>query len=134
MLFWKVKAPVISTSSYTRMRNSALSIYRERERKSKRKPYIRSAYFKKEKIFLHHFWNHLFEKNPKDRMRRMKFFGCALELLEHSTYPPEINYQTKKETLYRFYGKTSNDLAFVAQVKERNSTGNKFIISVFPWQ
>lgn len=37
--------------------------------KTKRKPYLRSTYFKGEKIFLNLFWAHLYKKNQWERRR-----------------------------------------------------------------
>ncbi len=48
---------------------------------------MRSAYFNKEKIFLDLFWTHLFMKqNQRDRLRRIKFFAVAIDLIMNCHY------------------------------------------------
>lgn len=100
---------------------------------TKRMPYVRSKYFHGEKIFLRLFWKHLFEKHEKDRVRRLKYFNCALDLLRNSTYNPETreNFKQKNELLHRFRGTVGTD-NFIVQVKENKRSKRKDFISVYP--
>lgn len=109
-------------------------IYRDVTHKTKRKPYIRSAYFKKQKVFLNVFWQHLQTKNPRDRFQRLKFFACALDLMKNSTCAPESkdNPNNPEELVHRFYGLTRNKEVFYVQIKEDKRTGSKYFLSVFP--
>ena len=49
---YKVKTKRLSGTHFPRLLKKALSSYKEIRRKTKRRPYVRSAYFKKDKIFL----------------------------------------------------------------------------------
>lgn len=98
---------------------------------------MRSAYFNKSKIFLAIFWEHLFSKeNWKDRVRRLRYFIAAVELLEKSRFEPRSkeNPNKKGEILHRFTGITKDNVVFYVQVKENKNTGQKHLISVFPEQ
>lgn len=132
--YWMVKNNLLSGHNYSVLRNRALELFKEVQKKSKRKPYIRSKYFRKKKVFLHYFWTHLFEKNPKDRSRRLKYLPCAFELIKYSTFSPEIVEPNKKDALkwYRFMGTTANKQAFIVQIKE-SKNGKLYFISVFPF-
>jgi len=104
------------------------------KRKTKRKPYIRSAYFKKQKIFFDFFWIHLTQKNPRQRRIRLQYFPCAVELLKNSNNPPvsKINPNKSTEVLHRFAGLTRNKELFFVQIKENIKTDKKYLMSIFP--
>lgn len=135
MNFYKTKANKIKGTSYKEVHRQTRKIYDEIAKKTKRKAYIRSAYFKKEKVFLDLFWSHLFEKKHlSDLLRRLKFYPCALELIQFSKHSPsvKINPNKSSEILYRFAGITSGKEAFFVQIK-RNKRGNrKWLMSIFP--
>ena len=135
MQYYRVKSRVIPGSSYSQVRNFALQYYRCIAHTTKRLPYIKSIYFKKRKIFLHHFWQHLFEKTPKDRTRRLRFFMCGIELIRTTRYKPEIMVSKKsnREKWYRFFGKTQNNEKFVVQIKETKQN-QLFLMSIFPYK
>ncbi|MDD5725953.1 MAG: hypothetical protein PHC53_00875 [Patescibacteria group bacterium] len=135
MKVYKTKARKFSGSDFHEVNQKASSLYSTIKKRSKRRAYIRSAYFKKDKIFLDLFWSHLFEKqNWRDRVRRIKYFGCAIELINHSRFEPKSkeNHNQPSEILHRFYGITADDELFCAQIKEYKKNGQKFLISVFP--
>jgi len=103
--------------------------------RTKRQPYVRSAYFNKDKVFIQPFWQHLWEKgNWRDRARRARFLPCALELLRHSRLVPRTqeNPNDRNELLHRFYGVTEAGEHFVVQVSENKRTNRKNFMSVFP--
>ena len=102
--------------------------------KSKRRPYVKSAYFG-EKIFLDNYWPHLKEKTPSDQIRRLKFFEVALELIQKSKMRPmfESRDEMKKEALYRFLGK-ADEKYFVVQIKEDLKRSQKFLMSAFEYR
>lgn len=135
MQYYRVKAPLIKGNSYSQIRNLSLQYYREIAHRTKRLPYIKSTYFGKRKIFLHHFWQHLFEKNPKDRMRRLRFFLCGIELIQTTQYQPEVitSKASNKETWYRFFGEALNEEKFVVQVKQTKKQ-QLFLMSIFPYK
>ncbi len=135
MQAYKTKSGKLPGTNYREVRRKAFAIYQEIKRKSKRKPYIRSAYFKKDKIFLDLFWSHLFEKrNFADLMRRIKLYPCAIELIQKSKFEPtsKENPNKKSEILHRFTGQISDGTVFRVQIKEQKPTGKKWLISIFP--
>lgn len=89
-------------------------IYRTLESKSKRKPYIRSVYFKKDKIFFDYFWKHLSQKNRRIRTARLKYFHAALDLIKNTHHHPisKENPNRREEILHRFYGLTREKFLF----------------------
>jgi len=135
MKSYRTKTKKLSGSDFHEVHRRALNLYKEIKKKTKRRPYIRSAYFKKDKIFLELFWQHLFDKpNWRDRTRRLKYFPCAIELIRKSGFEPESKENPNKRTeiLHRFGGVTKENDMFFAQIKEDKRTGQKFLISVFP--
>ena len=134
MKTFKTKFAILAGTDYKEINKKAFGFYNQIRRKTKRRPYVRSAYFKKDKIFLGLFWSHLNGKNRWDRMRRMKFFNCAIELIEHSKFEPTSKENPNKPTeiLHRFAGITKNNDLFFVQIKEEKRTGEKWLLSVFP--
>jgi hypothetical protein len=108
----------------------ARKLYNNFAKSTKRNPYVRSAYFRKEKVFLKLFWEHLFQKSAGERTRRIKYYQAALDLLQHTMCEPDIH-RVGDESRYRFYGQTKSGDSFVVQVKETRQ-GNKYHMSVFP--
>jgi len=111
----------------------ARGIYRQVEKRTKRKAYVRSAYFHKEKIFFDFFFSHLNQKNRKTKTLRLKLLPCALELIELSFLPPQQkdNPNISGEVLYRFGGILRDKKVIVVQIKEDKKTKQKFLMSVF---
>jgi hypothetical protein len=95
---------------------------------------VRSNYFTKDKIFINNFWDHLNQKSPTERVRRLKLYPCALDLLRKSTYPPDSIFSRVEGDiiLHRFYGQTRDGDHFCVQVKENKRNNRKEFISVFP--
>jgi hypothetical protein len=132
---YKTKVRKFSGSDFHEVHQNAFGLYTEIKKKSKRRAYVRSNYFNKDKIFLDLFWQHLFTKqNWRDRVRRMKYFGCAIELIKKSSFEPKSKENPNKSTeiLHRFYGITAEHELFCIQIKEDKKRGQKFLISVFP--
>lgn len=134
MKTYKTKSIILAGTSYKEISKKAFGLYNGIRRKTKRRPYVRSAYFKKDKIFLGLFWTHIYNKNYWDQMRRMKFFGCALELIQNSRFEPTSKENPNKPTeiLHRFAGVTKNNDLFFVQIKEDKRTSEKWLVSVFP--
>ena len=135
MKIYKAKTKQIPGSDFREVNRKIHDLYAKIKRKSKRRPYVRSAYFKKEKIFLELFWKHLYEKeNFRDKIRRMKYFGCAIELIEKSRFKPisKMNPNNPKEMFHRFYGLTAENELFCVQIKENTKNSQKYLISMFP--
>jgi hypothetical protein len=132
---YHTKSKKFAGTSWADVNKKAFTLYKQIKAKTKRRPYIKSAYFKKDKIFLGIYWSHLHEKkNLKDKTRRVKFFGCAVELIKNSTFKPasKENPNNKDEIIHRFAGLTADNELFFVQIKEEKRTGKKWLISTFP--
>jgi len=132
---YKTKSGKLTGSDLKEVRQKAWNFYQIIKKRSKRRAYIRSAYFRKEKIFIDLFWQHIFEKeNWKDRVRRLKYFPAGIELVQKSTLEPSSKENPNKssELLHRFKGSTPEKEIFYVQIKENKKTSQKFLISIFP--
>lgn len=132
---YKTKARPFAGTSYQEIKKKAFGLFNEIKKKTKRKPYIRSAYFDKQKVFFELFWEHLFKKNFWDQMRRMKFFPCGIELVQKSRFEPTTkdNPNKQNEILYRFVGVSSDGQKFFVQIKtSKKKDGTKWLLSIFP--
>lgn len=135
MNFYKVKSKKIVGTSYKEIHRNALRFYAKVVSQTKRRSYVRSAYFNKDKVFLDLFWDHLYKKeNHRDKKRRLKFLSCAIELIKNSTLTPASmkNPNKPSETLHRFLGTTPDHEKFTVQIKESSKSKQKYFISVFP--
>lgn len=134
MKFYKTRAEKLTGSGLEEIYKKAFRIYRLIRARSKRRPYIRSNYFQKQKIFLPIFWSHIHQKHASERLRRLPFFSCAIDLLIHSRVEPQtkVNAEKTSELLHRFGGTTKHGEIFYVQVKEDRATGEKWLLSVFP--
>lgn len=135
MQYYRTRSSKYPGSSFHEVYKKAHACHVKIKKRSKRRTYIRSAYFRKDKIFLDLFWQHLFAKeNWRDRVRRMKYFKCAIELMQKSRFEPKSKENPNKpsEILHRFYGITAGHEPFCVQIKEDKRNGQKFLISIFP--
>lgn len=136
MKAFQTKKYIIHGTSFSEIKKKALFSYSQIKTLTKRRPYIRSAYFKKDKIFLELFWKHLYEKqNFRDKIRRLKYFDCAIELIKHSNIEPisKENPNKSSEIFHRFTGITSQQDIFFVQIKEDKKTNQKWLMSAFPF-
>ena len=134
MIFYQTKTKKLPGTNYSEVRRHALFILKQIKKRTKRRPYIRSAYFNKQKIFFDYFWIHLLQKNLKERTKRLKHFSCSLDLIRNSKVAPtsKENIDNKNEMLHRFAGKTKDKEVFFAQIKENKKSGKKYLMSCFP--
>ena len=134
MQYYKTRARKLPGTHWPRLLKTALGIYKEITSKTKRRPYVRSAYFDKQKVFLGLFWQHLHEKNLRDKARRVAFFPCAMELIQKTRQEPtsKENPNRKGEIVHRFAGSTPDNEIFFVQIKEDRRTNQKWFMSVFP--
>lgn len=134
MRVYETRYKKIPGTGFAEVKGPAWAIYNHYVARTKRKPYIRSAYFKSDKIFLEYFWFHLWKKNWRDRMRRLKYLPAALDLIKNSTFEPltKENPNGTGELLHRFAGLTKDEALFYVQIKEDKKTNKKFLISIFP--
>jgi hypothetical protein len=132
---YQTKSRKLPGTQFSEISKQATRLYQTIKKKTKRRPYVRSTYFRKEKIFLPLFWQHLHEKmSHKDKARRLKYFPCGIELLKNCRSTPIIkpNPNKKSEILYRFTGITPDGEIFFVQVKESKGNKEKWLISIFP--
>lgn len=134
MKFYKSNAPKFAGTSFEEVVRKARALTKQIEHKTKRRAYVRSAFFKKDKIFLDYFWPHLNQKPPRERKKRLAYLPCGIELIEKSRIEPtsRVNPNRKSEVLYRFAGATPSGELFFVQIKEDTKSGNKYLMSVFP--
>jgi hypothetical protein len=135
MRVYKTKVGKLSGTDFYEVRAAAAILFKEIKSKSRRQPYVRSVYFKKDKVFLNLFWQHLFDKgNWRDRMRRLQYFEASLELIEHTHIEPQSkkNPNRANEMLHRFTGLTKDGDFFFVQIKESLTNKKKFLMSIFP--
>ena len=125
MKIYKTKTDKLTGTDFHEVNQKASVLYQKIKRKSKRRPYVRSTYFNKDKVFLGLFWQHLFDKpNWRDRVRRLKYFPCAIELIKNTKFEPisKENPNKQAEILHRFAGATkANDRELI---KNRLSEGD----------
>mgnify|MGYP001566898429 CR=1 FL=1 len=135
MKIHKIKLAKLTGTDFHDVNQKAFGLYNQIRRKTKRRPYVRSAYFNKEKIFLELFWQHLFDKsNWRDRARRLRYFPCAIELIKDSRQEPASKENPNKPTeiLHRFAGVTKDKDLFYVHIKEDKKSGRKWLMSMFP--
>ena len=134
MQIYQTRKNKLTGTNYKEINKQASLFYNEIKKGSKRKHYIRSKFFNKQKIFFDFFWQHIHDKRPKERVRRLKFLPCAIDLLKHSYHVPitKENPNKKNEILHRFKGVTKNGERFCVQVKEIKKNNKKYLISCFP--
>ncbi len=125
---------MLTGESYRDLERKARTIHNAIARKTKRNTYVRSVYFKKSKIFIKLFWEHLNQKSQHDRRRRLKYYAAAIDLLQHSSVEPVVkqNPNSHNQVLYRFSGLTKDGAMYFVQVKEDLHSNNKYFMSVFP--
>jgi hypothetical protein len=131
---YKTKIKRIPGTNYDEIHKDVRRIYKKITSTTKRRAYIRSAYFKGQKIFLNLFWQHIFDKVIVDRVRRLKQYPCALDLIKNSKIKPLSleNPSNPSEILHRFAGRNGNNQIFYVQIKEDKKSGEKSLVSVFP--
>jgi hypothetical protein len=134
MIFYQTKTKKLPETNYSEVRKHALFILNQIKRKTKRRPYIRSAYFDKQKIFFDYFWIHLAQKNLREKIRRIKYLPCTIDLIRNSKIAPTSieNADNRNEMLHRFVGKTKDKEVFFVQIKENKKNGKKYLMSCFP--
>lgn len=135
MKVYKSKYLQISTTSHAYvMRAARYEYHKIQKRTPRRQAYVRSQYFKKDKVFINQFWEHLKQKRLGDQVRRAKLFICAVDLIRYSTYSPDTIYkhEDRDTALHRFYGQTKDGICFSVQIRENKRSGRKDFMSVFP--
>lgn len=112
----------------------ARQAFRALQRKTKRRPHVRSAYFNKDKIFFDFFWHHMQRKSVVDRARRLKYFPCALEVLRQSRQDPGtfVDKYQPNVIKHEFQGKAPDGMTFSIIVQQDRKKGEKQLLSIYP--
>ncbi len=121
-------------SNYNKVVRAARLEHRALQKNAPRRlAYVKSRYFKGKKIFIDEFWMHLKQKPPADRVRRLRLYACAIDLIMNSPFEPttRINQNKPGEKLHRFTGLSANDEIFYVQIRE-SKKGRKYFMSTFP--
>lgn len=128
------KSPKIHGTGYQEIHKYAFISFKRIKARTKRRPYVKSAYFGNQKIFFDYFWKHLMQKSWKMRAQRLKYFDCAVELIRKSRQHPVSKENPNKPTeiLHRFAGITKDKDLFIVQIKEDKKTDKKYFMSAFP--
>ncbi|MDO8430530.1 MAG: hypothetical protein Q7S72_00880 [Candidatus Taylorbacteria bacterium] len=131
---YNTKVKKLTGNNYNELYAKAKFIYNNIASKTKRRPYLRSKFFKKEKVSLDLFWVHLMDKNKDDRVRRLKQYNCGLDLIKKSFHSPiaKLNPNNHSEMLYRFIGLNGDHDIFYVQIKENIKSKEKSLMSTFP--
>ncbi len=131
---YKSKFNQTSGSNFSEVRKKVNLIFKQIKSKTKRRPYVKSAYFNKSKIFVSQFFSHTFEKNWRDATRRLKLFECGIDLIKNNKVNPSSKDDPNNPgfILHRFTGLTKQNELFYVQVKENKKSGEKFLLSIFP--
>jgi hypothetical protein len=105
---YKSKYDSFGTSYSEAMKAARQEYHSIQKRTPRRQAYIRSAYFKKDKIFVNQFWVHLDQKSSADRLRRLKLYKCAIDVIRNCPYAPETMQNPNKadESLHRYKAQT----------------------------
>ena len=104
------------------------------KRTPRRHAYVRSQYFRRDKVFVNQFWEHLKQKRGGDQLRRLKLYSCAIDLIRNTTASPDtiFGYDDMNIALHRFYGQTKDGEYYCVQIKQDKRTGRKDFMYVFP--
>ncbi|MBU0731515.1 hypothetical protein KKC88_01375 [Patescibacteria group bacterium] len=134
MQIYQTKESILPGTSYKEVREQAILMIKQVKKGTKRKPYIRSVYFKRQKVFFDFFWAHLLEKNPKERFRRLKYLAAGIEVIKKTRHDSATQENPHKsgEILHRFAGLTREKELFYVQIKEDKRTHAKYFMSIFP--
>ena len=134
MEIYQSQSKEIPGDSFKDVEKIAKTQFKLIKKKAKTIPFVRSVYFKKNKVFLNIFWSHLYEKREVERRRRLRYFECAIDLIKNSRNMPLIfaDGSNNNETLYRFSGRSKSGNIFYVQIKENNKSHRKDLISIFP--
>lgn len=132
---YKSKYGLLSGTTYEEVVTNARKEFTIVRKLTKRQPYVKSKYFKGDKVFLTVFWNHMAQKHRKEVRKRLKFYKVGLDLIRNTTLHPEQSILDKTQPNHivysRFYGVTKTGEHFCVQIKQDLRSGRKDFMSVF---
>ena len=130
----QVKTSASPGSDFKEVYPPARKLYNRIKAQTKRQPYVRSKYFRNDKVFIELFWVHLNQKSQKERRKRLKFYACAIELLRETRLEPSTKPSLKRnaELFHRFAGVTQKNELFYVQIKENTRTKRRILCLFSP--
>jgi hypothetical protein len=78
MIPYQTKLKKLPGTNLGEIYRSSWLAYHEIEKQTKRRPYVRSAYFKKEKVFFDFFWDHLKQEISQRKIQAAQIFQSGL--------------------------------------------------------
>lgn len=132
---YRSKSPRLPGTSYREVISAARKEYHAiQKRTPRRQPYVRSTYFKEDKIFINQYFEHLTQKNSADRLRRLRFFVAGIDTIRNCPTAPIATQNPNKadEILYRYNANTKDGYKFSVQLRENKITKRKDFMSTFP--
>ena len=133
LITYQTRLLKLSGTNLKELEKRAKDVFKEIKIRTKRKPYIRSAYFSKQKVFFDYFWQHLNQKRRRERRVRLQLVAVAIEVIKNSRNAPPSNDNpaNRNEILHRFAGLTKDKRLFYVQIKEDKRRGHKYFMSAF---
>lgn len=133
-MLYRTTCNPLGGTRYDELIRQVRRFYHSIEKQTRRRPYIRSPYFNKQKVFFDYFWRHLDQKAPRIRRQRLRYFPCGIELVANNRCQPSIHRNPNRphETFYRFEGITPNNQLFSVQIKQDMKSNHKYLMSIFP--
>jgi hypothetical protein len=135
MVEFHTKSKAFSGTTYSELAKKARTHYKKVTSNTKRRPYIRSKFFNKQRKFLELYWVHLSDKKSfSEKVKRLRYFACGIELIKKSHCDPisKENPNNTREIVHRFIGIDSEKKRFCVQIKEEKNSGEKWLMSIFP--
>jgi hypothetical protein len=134
MLYRSKFDKIPDTSHASVLRLARYEYHQIQKRTPRRQAYVRSQYFRRDKVFINQFWDHVMQKRPGDQLRRLRLYPCAIDLIRNTTASPDTIFgrDDMNVSLHRFYGQTKSGELFCVQIKQDKRTGRKDFMSVFP--
>jgi hypothetical protein len=132
MCYFKIKTRPIPGTNLKEVTKKMMLAFHDIEKRTKRRPSIKCKVLGNDKIFIGEYIAHQGQKMRIDKLRRLKFFPCAIDLIKNTTEKPTEKVLRSGEVLYRLYGIAGNGQKFIVQISQNPKTGNKRLMSSFP--
>jgi hypothetical protein len=132
MNYFKIKTRPIAGTDLKEVTKKTMLVFHDIEKRTRRRPAVRCKALKNARVFIGEYLTHQSQKMRIDKLRRFKFFPCAIDLIENTNERPTFKVLKTGETLYRLHGIAGNGQKFIVQISENPKTGNKRLMSCFP--
>lgn len=128
---YHTKCEALSGTSWKETHAAAKDAHKSYIGSARRRAYIRSPLFQRDKVFIDTYWRTLGTRNFRDRQRRLSFLPCGLELIKHAHFSKQEVVESKRR-YYHFDGVTPAGKSFSVHIKE-DGAGRRYLMSVFPY-